>query len=62
MKGRERAIVTQTNVGTVSKTTLGELLRDGVQGIVRGFDERIDTTFELNRTVALANYFTSAVC
>ena len=30
LKGRERAIVSQTNIGTVSKATLGKLLRDGV--------------------------------
>ena len=33
LKGRERAIVSQTNIGTVSKATLGKLLRDGVQRI-----------------------------
>ena len=29
LKERQRAIVCQTNVGTVSKATLGKLLRDG---------------------------------
>ena len=33
LKGRERAIVSQTNIGTVSKATLGKLLRDGVERI-----------------------------
>ena len=34
MKGpAERAIVKHTNIGTVSKTTLGKLLRDGVERI-----------------------------
>ena len=33
LKGRQRAIVNQTNIGTVSKATLGKLLRDGVQRI-----------------------------
>ena len=33
MKGRERAIVNKTNTGTVSKATLGKLLRDGVERI-----------------------------
>ena len=33
LKGRERAIVNQTNIGTVSKATLGKLLRDGVERI-----------------------------
>ena len=31
LKGRERATVSQTNIGTVSKATLGKLLRDGVE-------------------------------
>ena len=33
LKGRERAIVSLTNIGTVSKATLGKLLRDGVEHI-----------------------------
>ena len=33
LKGRERAIVNQTNIGTVSMATLGKLLRDGVERI-----------------------------
>ena len=33
LKGRERAIVSQTNIGTVLKATLGKLLRDGVERI-----------------------------
>ena len=33
LKGREGAIVSKTNFGTVSKATLGKLLRDGVEGI-----------------------------
>ena len=42
LKGRERAIVNQTNIGTVSKATLGETSerRDGEH---MGFSERIDT-------------------
>ena len=31
LKGRERAIVHQTNTGSVSKATLGKLLRDGIE-------------------------------
>ena len=31
LKGRERTNVNQTNIGTVSKATLGKLLRDGVE-------------------------------
>ena len=33
LKGRERAIVNQTNIGTFSKATLGTLLRDGVERV-----------------------------
>ena len=33
LRGRERAIVNQTNTGTVSKATLGKLLRDGEERI-----------------------------
>ena len=33
LKGQERAIVSQTNIGTVSKATLGKLLRDRVERI-----------------------------
>ena len=33
LKGRERAIVSQTNIGTVSKATLGKRPRDGVERI-----------------------------
>ena len=31
LEGRERAIVSKTNIGTVSKATLGKRLRDGVE-------------------------------
>ena len=30
-KGRERAIVSHVNIGTVSKATLGKLSKDGVE-------------------------------
>ena len=43
LKGRERVIVNQTNIGTVSEATLGKLLRDGVERIIMGFSERLDT-------------------
>ena len=33
LKGRERAIVSQTNIGTVLKAMLGKLPRDGVERI-----------------------------
>ena len=32
-KGRERAMVNQTNIETISKATLGTLLRDGMERI-----------------------------
>ena len=49
LKGRERAIVNQTNIGTVSKATLGKRLRDGVERIIMGFSERvIPSWIELN--------------
>ena len=40
----------QMTAGTVSKATLGILLRDGMERIIIGFSERIDTMFELNWT------------
>ena len=39
----ERAIVNQTNIGTVSKATVEKLLRDRIERIIMGFSERIDT-------------------
>ena len=47
LKGRERAIVNQTNLGTVSKTTLRKLLRE--RGCAYGL---FQAHFELNWTVA----------
>ena len=41
LKGRETAIVNQTNIVTVSKATSGKLLRDVVERIIMGFSERI---------------------
>ena len=49
LKGRERAIVNQTNVGTVSKATLGKLLRDGAERIC--FFRAHGYHLELNLTV-----------
>ena len=43
LKRRERAIVNQTNIGTVSKATLGKLVREREGGAHMGFSERIDT-------------------
>ena len=42
LKGQERAIVSQTNAGTVSKATLGKLLRDGVERTFMDFSEPAD--------------------
>ena len=54
LKGWERAIVNQTNIGTISKSTQGKLLRDGVEH-TWAFSECIDTILnwtELNwRTI-----------
>ena len=36
-KGQDRAIVNQTNIGIVSKATLGKLLGDGVEPIYGHF-------------------------
>ena len=44
LKGRERTVVNQTNLGIVSTATLGKLLEDGVERIIMGYSERIDTT------------------
>ena len=45
----ERATVNQTSVGTVLKATLGKLWGDGVELIIMGFPERVDTPWiELN--------------
>ena len=33
LKGKQRAIVNQSNIGTVSKAALGKLLRDGVERV-----------------------------
>ena len=41
LKGREKAIVNQTNIGTVLKATSGKLLRR--DGAYMGFSERFDT-------------------
>ena len=43
LKGRERAIVSQMNIRTISKATLGTFLRDGVGRINMVFFEPINT-------------------
>ena len=48
LKGRERAIVSQTSIGTVSKATLGELLIDGVKRIWTFPSAQIPHWTELN--------------
>ena len=42
LKGRGRAIVKQTSIGTISKATLGKLLRHG-GGAHMDFSKRTDT-------------------
>ena len=48
MKGRERAIVSQTNIGTVSKATVGKRLTDGVERIWVFQSAQIQSQTELN--------------
>ena len=43
LKEQERAIISQTNTGTISKALLRKLLRNGVEHIIMGFSEHIDT-------------------
>ena len=50
MKGRERAIVNQTNIGTVSKATLGKLLRDVMECILAFLSAEIPARTKLNWT------------
>ena len=38
----ERAVVSQANIGTVSKAILGKLLRDEVECICMGFSGHVD--------------------
>ena len=55
LKGRERAIVNQTNIGTVSKVTLGKRLRDGVERIWAFPSTEIPSWTELNWTQCAIN-------
>ena len=48
LKGREGAIVNQTNIGTASKAALGELLRDRVERIWAHMSAYIPSLTELN--------------
>ena len=48
LKGRQTAIVNQTNTGTVSKTTLGKPLRAGVERIYYGLCRARRYHLELN--------------
>ena len=53
LKGRERAIVDKTNIGTVSQATLGKLTSERRGGAHMGISERINATLnwtELNQT------------
>ena len=49
LKGRERAIVSQTDTGTVSKATLRKLLRDGVDRIWAFPSAQMPSRSELNK-------------
>ena len=54
LKGRERAVVSMTNIKTVSKATFGKLLeRRGVAHM--GFSERIDTILNGAERIPLIN-------
>ena len=59
LKGRDRAIVNQTNFGTVSKATLGKLLTDRVEctcpPLWTYFRERLRHNLELNWTTWLTS-------
>ena len=59
-KVRERAIFSQTNVGTVSKATLGKLMRDGVEHIWAFLSAYIYTT--LNWTVNVFHGWINDCC
>ena len=48
LKGRERVVIDQTNIGTVSKATLGTLLRDRCGAHNMSFSERNRYHLELN--------------
>ena len=48
LQERERAIVNQTNTGTVSKATLGKLMRVGVERIWALLGAEIPSLTELN--------------
>ena len=50
LKGRERAIINQTNVGPISKATLGKLLRDRVEHLWVFPSTQISSWTELNYT------------
>ena len=56
LKGRERAIVNQTNTGTVSKATLGKPLRDGVERIWPFPSAQIPPCTELTSSFNNAKY------
>ena len=57
LRGRERAILNQTNVGTVSKATLGKLLKNGAERIWAFPSAEMLPCDELNRTELSLLYF-----
>ena len=48
VKGQERATVSQTNFGTISKVTLEKFLRDGAEHTIKGFSSGRRYHLELN--------------
>ena len=51
LKGRERATVSQANIGTVSKATLVKRLKNEVERIIMSFSERTDIILNNNKEV-----------
>ena len=54
LKGRERTIVSQTSIGTLSKATFGKNLRDGVERIW-AFTSALELLLELDRGDTVLN-------
>ena len=47
LQGRERSVFNQTNIGTVSRATLGRLLRDGAYGPIRALRCHLELKLKL---------------
>ena len=61
-KGRERAIVKPTNIGTVLKAKLGKCLRDGVERILARVKCVAITPVRENFRTKEARLFTTCKC